>query len=212
MPHRLSHFGRMITNMLTDPPPDSADTTGPDEPPGPWRWIRLDPGVLYDRQTPERDADSVLDAGLRQPAGDRGWGLVDADGNVLLAAAGGWASPELAGGTAFSPDHPLARLLARAGEIPGLEAALDEVRRQAAELVLLEGQQDEAEVRIRHLEHANEALGAELAAARARIEEMTSARAEAVAWARLLVDTFGLPARTGLGPPPAWLLGAPERP
>jgi hypothetical protein len=164
----------MITGMVTDSPRESADSTGPSAPPGPWRWTRLDPGAVYDRQTPGRDAESGLDAGLRQPAGDRGWGLVDAEGNPILTAAGGWASPELPGGTAFSPEHPVAQLLARAGEIPQLEAAL--------------------------------------AAAQARIDELAAAHAEAVTWSRLLADTFGLPARTGLGPPPGWLLGRPEQP
>jgi hypothetical protein len=216
----------MITGMATDPPRDRADTTGPSVPPGPWRWIRLDPGTVYDRQTPERDSTGGLDADLRQPAGERGWGLVDAEGNVVLSVDGGWGSPELAGGTAFSPEHPIAQLLARTSEISRLEAALAEartfcadreelqvlVRRQAAEVALLEAQQDESGVRFRHLEEANEALVAELAASRARIEQLTAARAEAVRWAQLLADTFGLPARTGLGPPPAWLLAAPEQP
>ncbi|WP_139173766.1 hypothetical protein [Geodermatophilus telluris] len=212
--------------MVTDPPQDSAHTTGPDVPPGPWRWIRLDPGRVYDRRTPAQDAALGLDAGLRQPAGERGWGLIDAGGDAVLSVDGGWGSPELAGGAAFSPDHPVAQLLARASEIPTLDAALAEartlltdreelralVRRQAAEVALLEAQQDESGVRFRHLEDTNEALVAQLAAAHARIEQLTAARAEAVKWAQLLADTFGLPARTGLGPPPAWLLAAPEQP
>ena len=216
----------MITGMVTDPPQDSADTTGMTVPPGPWRWIRLDPGRVYDRRTAEQDAALGRDAGLRQPAGERGWGLVDAGGDIVLSVDGGWGSPELAGGTAFSPDQPVAQLLARAWEIPALQAALAEARsrltdreelrvltrREAAEVALLEAQQDEAGVRCRQLEDANEALAAELAAAHARVEELTDAHALAVAWARLLADTFGLPARTGLGPPPAWLLGAPEQP
>jgi hypothetical protein len=82
-------------------------------PPAPWTWRRIDPGLVYDRTTPERDADSVLDASLRQPAGEQGWALVAADGTEVLSFDGGYGSPEVAGGL----PGPVADLLARAPEL-----------------------------------------------------------------------------------------------
>jgi tellurite resistance protein len=60
------------------------------------------------------------------------------------------------------------------------------VRRQAAELAVLEAQQDEAIARFRHLENSYRAVAAELAEAQARIEVLRGERDNARAAARQL--------------------------
>jgi hypothetical protein len=69
-----------------------------DIPPGPWRWVRVNPGLLAQPEppsalSPEID-ELVRDGGVEE----QGWGLVAADGSPVLICESGWGSPELAGG------------------------------------------------------------------------------------------------------------------
>ncbi len=100
-------------------------------PPGPWRWEQVDPGTLERRRHP--GADRHDDHVARPDVGPRGWGLIGADGQAVLLHDAGWGSIDLGDDLGFRPDHPIAVLLARAWEIPCLEAALAELQRDLAE-------------------------------------------------------------------------------
>ncbi len=106
--------------------------TAPEPPPGPWRWEGVGPGALERRRNPVGDRDD--DHAARADAGPRGWGLIGADGRAILLHDAGWGSVDLGDDLGFSPDHPIAVLLARAWEIPRLEAALAELRRDLEEV------------------------------------------------------------------------------
>jgi hypothetical protein len=89
-----------------------------DIPPGPWRWVRVNPGLLAQPEppsalSPEID-ELVRDGGVEE----QGWGLVAADGSPVLICESGWGSPELAGGI----PGPVADLLARTPELAELPA------------------------------------------------------------------------------------------
>jgi hypothetical protein len=89
-----------------------------DVPPQPWEWRQVDPGELYEREHPEPGEDVVLDAYFRQRVGPKGWALLGADSLPVLIVDSGWGSPDVIGGI----PGPVAELLARACDIPALEA------------------------------------------------------------------------------------------
>ncbi|TFV64604.1 UNVERIFIED_ORG: hypothetical protein E4P37_12575 [Bacillus sp. AZ43] len=91
-------------------------------PPPPWRWEQVDPGALERRRRPTSDRDDDHDA--RRLVGPRGWGLLGADGTPVLLHDGGWGTVDLGPDGGFWPDHPIAQLLARAGDVPRLEQEL----------------------------------------------------------------------------------------
>ncbi|UOY01638.1 hypothetical protein [Blastococcus sp. PRF04-17] len=91
-------------------------------PPGPWRWEQVDPGALERRRRPTSDRDDDHDA--RRLVGPQGWGLIGADGTPVLLHDGGWGTVDLGADGGFWPAHPIAQLLARAGDIPQLERDL----------------------------------------------------------------------------------------
>ncbi|WP_448640887.1 hypothetical protein [Geodermatophilus sp. URMC 63] len=155
----------------------------PEPPPGPWRWERVTPGALERRRHPVAGRDD--DHAARTDAGPRGWGLIGADGRPVLLHDAGWGTVDLGDGLGFRPDHPIAALLARAWEIPQLEAALAHARA---------GVDDVEELRALARRQA-----ADLAEAHARHEQLTAALREARSWASLLADTFGVPRAPGSG-------------
>lgn len=91
-------------------------------PPSPWRWEQVDPGALERRRHPTSDRDDDHDA--RRLVGPRGWGLLGADGTPVLLHDGGWGTVDLGPDGGFWPDHPIAQLLARAGDVPELQQQL----------------------------------------------------------------------------------------
>ncbi len=81
----------------------------------PWRWVRINPGLLAQRDPPSELSPEIDEMVRDSSVGERGWGLVADDGSPVLICESGWGSPEVAGGI----PGPVADLLARAPELAG---------------------------------------------------------------------------------------------